>query len=162
MTADSSDEEDEDSLPTFSSPSSPSSSLAPPDSALAPTHTPLTEQGPHHSGRQHVLTEKGAAWAAKLAATCTHLDTLAECRITVCYAGCIVKDLSSSAHSGVVQGHVEVQQALGWWCEDERLVRPKSSEKSREVFLEGNLATRSWLGLSHSGSPREETRLLCR
>ena len=102
MTADSSDEEDEDSLPTFSSPSSPSSSLAPPDSAPAPTHTASTEQGPHHSCRQHVLTEKGAAWAAKLAATCTHLDTLVECGITVCYVGCIIKDLSSSVHSGVV------------------------------------------------------------
>ena len=25
-----------------------------------------------------------------------------------CYAGCIIKDLSSSAHSSVVQGHIEV------------------------------------------------------
>ena len=48
--------------------------------------------------------------------------------------------ISSSAHSSVVWGHVEFLS----------------------VFLEGNLVTKSWWGLSHMGSPREETRLLGR
>ena len=48
--------------------------------------------------------------------------------------------ISSSAHSSVVRGHIEF---LG-------------------VCLEGNLVMRSWWDLSHTGSPREETRLLCR
>ena len=48
--------------------------------------------------------------------------------------------ISSSAHSGVVQGHVEfLLVSLGWWCEDKRSVRPKSNDKSKEVFLEGDL-----------------------
>ena len=53
--------------------------------------------------------------------------------------------ISSSVHSGVVQGHVEFLSAfLGQWYNDERLVRPKSSDKSKEVFLEGDLVIRSW------------------
>ena len=48
--------------------------------------------------------------------------------------------ISSSAHSSVVQGHVEFLL----------------------VFLEADLVMRSLWGLSHTGSPREETRLLCR
>ena len=67
----------------------------------------------------------------------------------VCYTGCIIKDLSSSAHSSVVWEHIEVQRALGWWCEDERLVRPKLSDKSRGISLEGDLVMmRSQLDLS--------------
>ena len=71
--------------------------------------------------------------------------------------------ISSSTHSGVVRGHIEfLLVSLGWWCDDERLVRPKSSDKSKEVFLEGDLVMRSLWGLCHTGSPREETRLLRR
>ena len=52
--------------------------------------------------------------------------------------------ISSSAHSGVVQGHVEfLLVSLEQWHNDERSVRPKSSDKSREVFLEGDLMMRS-------------------
>ena len=40
-----------------------------------------------------------------------------------CYVDCVIKDLSSSAHSSVVQGHVEVQQSPGQWCADEKSVR---------------------------------------
>ena len=29
--------------------------------------------------------------------------------LSSCYAGCVIKVLSSSAHSSVVQGHIEVQ-----------------------------------------------------
>ena len=48
--------------------------------------------------------------------------------------------ISSSAHSSVVRGHVEFLL----------------------VFLESDLVMRSLWGLSHTGSPREETRLLSR
>ena len=75
----------------------------------------------------------------------------------------LCNQISSSAHSGVVQGHIEVLLgSLGQWHDDKRSVRPKSSDKSREVFLEGDLVTRSLWGLSHTGSPKEETRLLGR
>ena len=48
--------------------------------------------------------------------------------------------ISSSTHSSVVQGHIEFLR----------------------VFLEGDLVMRSLWGLSHTGSPRVETRLLSR
>ena len=51
----------------------------------------------------------------------------------------LCNQISSSTHSSVVRGHIEFPR----------------------VFLEGNLVMRSWWDLSHTGSPREETRLLC-
>ena len=64
--------------------------------------------------------------------------------ITLCPSSYVLHSLpnliSSSTHSSVVRGHIEFLLA----------------------FLEGDLVMRSLWGLSHTGSPREETRLLSR
>ena len=97
-------------MPALPSPSAPPDVPMPDPVPVAPEHC--------HLGRQHNLTENGAAWVAELTATCTHFDALTDCRTALtqgvpplCYAGCIIKDLSSSAHSSIVQGHVEVLSA---------------------------------------------------
>ena len=71
---DSDDSEEENSLPSHSlSPTTP----------FPPSSMSQANIGPCCSGREHKLTEKGAAWTAELAATHACLDAIAECHHNV-------------------------------------------------------------------------------